>query len=354
MVIFERLERLLRQRLSSSKVILQSGNELSELEAQRLGLLWIVARADCVFRVLDLSAVPGAKQNQALAAQIPLLSPYQETGYWHFVQAGVALVWLWDERHRLQMASEQKIAVAQECLVLPESCLTELRTYGAAIYKGVEGYFGQLWAGDNLVAETWWPEVPDVHGWQQFQRGAGTPAVAKPEVQALNLAEPRPWPFIRLKRLDGRSAESFLVRAVVVGFIFVFVFQLTASVRLVAKNWQLETQITAMQAEHKQAIAKRDAAFEQRSKANFLETLRGGRQLTLLEEVAKKIPGGLQGKLVVWQYQEGLLEFVVQDSDPDLEAYVRQLEEIHRLSTVNVEPLTRSKQLRIYAVVEAP
>jgi hypothetical protein len=354
MKIFERLGQWLRQRLSSSKVILQSGSELSELEVDRLGLLWIVARADCVFRVLDLTSVPSAKRTQALAAQIPLFSPYKETGYWHCMQNGVALVWLWDEHHRLQIASQQKIAAAEECLVLPESCLTELREAGSAVYCGVEGYFGQIWAAQRLVAETWWPQEPDLLGWKQFQRGAGMPATEKPKVSNIDLALPVPWPFIRLKRLDGRSAEYFLVRGLAIAFIFLFVFQLTASLRLLTEQWQLENQITEMQSQHQQSIARRDMAFELREKANYLQTLHSGRQLKLLENISERVPGGLQDRLVIWQYQEGLLEFVVQDDNPDLEAYVRNLEKIDLLSGVNVEPLTKTNQIKINAVVSAP
>ncbi len=353
MKVFERLGQALRQRLSSSKVILQSGSELSQLEAERFGLLWIVSRADCVFRKLDLAAVPASKRTQVLAAQISLLSPYKEPGYWYCIQNGVAIVWLWDEQHRLQLASEQQLARAEEYLVLPESCFTPFRDTGSVINSGVEGFFGQVWKAEGLVAETWWPQEPNELSWKQFHRGAGVAGTMKPEVSYIDLESPIPWASVRFNRLDSRSAESFLVKGLSAAFICLFVFQLTGSLRLLTEQWQLKGQIAEMQSQHQQSIAVRETAFELRGKAQYLQALNSGNQLEIFESIADKVPGGLEGRLIGWQYQDGLLEFVVRDDNPDLEAYVRNLEAIDLLSGVSVEPLTRAKQIKVNAMVSA-
>ena len=58
--------------------------------------VWVLARALCRFRVLDLTQVPVAGRVQALRLQMGQLSPFAQTGHCVVWQGGRALLWFWD------------------------------------------------------------------------------------------------------------------------------------------------------------------------------------------------------------------------------------------------------------------
>jgi len=159
----------LRQRLSSTKAVIQSAEGTRIMDLQDQGNLWVVGRDCCVFRQLDVAMVPAAKIEQALNNQVAVEAPYLEPGFWYNVYDGIASTWIWDEAVRRELADECGIDT-QDFLVVPESCFTE-PGLGVAVYKAQgHGFYAQVHNGNGVEAETWWPDLPAVRDWRNFLR----------------------------------------------------------------------------------------------------------------------------------------------------------------------------------------
>ncbi|RCI72187.1 hypothetical protein DT376_25110, partial [Pseudomonas aeruginosa] len=79
--------------------------------ARRAPAQWIVDRAWCVYRCLDLNHVPRSDRYQALALKLAALAPFRRAGHYVAWRGGHALVWFWDE--------EVREAVAEDCVDQP-------------------------------------------------------------------------------------------------------------------------------------------------------------------------------------------------------------------------------------------
>ena len=341
----------LRQQLYSSSVVVQGRDDLELQKDQETGNLWIVGRSCCVFRSLDLGNVPSSKRQQAVAAQIPLVSPFKQPGYWCCHQQGVARIWLWDEANRKEKAAELSIDTT-EFAVVPESVFSEEAKDGLRIYQchGGDGFLAHVWRDAGLIAETWWPQSPGEAEWRTFLRGSGVTYQPQPEAKSIELSNPAPWKSVRLNALGTRSIESSLVKGAATVFIALLGFQLTGSIRLLFEDWSLSNEIEVISEEHQQTIALRDTAFELRRKSNGLADLTTTSQVELLSAISRALPASGR-ELSEWQFRNGELEFIVNDEAPGLEDYVRRLEGVEKLSRVTVEPLEKRKQIRVVARV---
>lgn len=87
--------------------------------ARRAPAQWIVDRAWCVYRCLDLNHVPRSDRYQALALKLAALAPFRRAGHYVAWRGGHALVWFWDE--------EVREAVAEDCVDQPRRyrCIPE-------------------------------------------------------------------------------------------------------------------------------------------------------------------------------------------------------------------------------------
>jgi hypothetical protein len=338
----------LRQRLSSNSNVLQSGRQ-ADIRAADDGGLWIVGRADCVFRTLDLGAVPPNRARQVVETQIAILSPYEDPGFWMVLQAKHARIWIWDEAKRRELAADLALDAA-DFIVLPESCFARHQESQVHLYRGVDGVFAQHWRDGDIAGDHWWSVMPTDVEWRMFLRGSGLPVQSLDVPEALQHDRPASWAKVQLGSFSDRFIETFLVKSMAAVFMFFLVFQLTGSARLLVETWALNDRVKTVRETHQSAIAIRDLAFDTKTNADRLGRLKVTSPLRLFSEVANSLPDS-SGTLVVWQLEGQTLEFVVNDTSPDLEAYVRALEATGTFSKVSVEPLPRSGQIRITSQV---
>lgn len=336
----------LRQRLSSTKAVIQSAEGTRIMDLQDQGNLWVVGRDYCVFRRLDVAMVPAAKIEQALKNQVAVEAPYREPGFWYSVNGGIASTWIWDEAVRRELAAECGIDT-EDFLVVPESCFTGADS-GVAVYKAQgQGFYAQLQGDKGVEAETWWPDLPTTQAWRSFTRGAGAGGVALPDAVEIDLASATPWASVRVNAVATRSLERLAWQASLLLFVFLFSFQATGTIRLVVEAQRSASEVAALEDRYKSSLAIREEAFRLRSEARQLMSLRREEQLDLLNEVSESLPDS-SFALRSWEFQNGQLEIVVADEAPDLEAYVRSIESIDALSGVSVEP-DQSGQIKVTA-----
>lgn len=335
-----------RQQFSSGSVYLQSREGVRDLEVDSIGDLWVVGRALCVFRTVPLRNVPKAKMESVVSAQVPLLSPFRNPGFWYCIHDDVAKIWIWDESVRSSQLNDR----TREHSVLPEPCVAPKGTEETCLYKSEDGYFAQVWDNGALAADTWWPDMPTEDEWIRFARGVGVDAGKLPDLSSMVYAPLSLWDELGRVGFSTQSLERRWVRAAALVCFLIFSFQATGTMRLLQQYMHLEEEILAVSQLHKESIEIRERAFDSRVQMKQLEALWPDSQLSLLSDVASSLPEGNLG-LTKWQLQRSELEFIVGDPTPDLEAYVRGIESVPLLSGVRVEPLTRGGQIKINATV---
>lgn len=335
----------LRQRLSSGSFYLQNSEGVKDLEFEGSDNLWVIGRALCVFRTLSLEHIPKSKINAVIDAQVALLSPYRNPGYWYCVQCSIAKIWIWDESLRLKEVTE----ITKAHTVIPEPCIAPKMTSGQYLYETRDGFLAHVWEDEALVADAWWPVVPSDADWKRFTRGLGVDSDIRPESLSLSYTQPRLWEGIGTTALSWPTFEAYAVRCVGFGFLLLFGFQATGSIRLLQQSMHLDKEILNVARVHKESIEMRTKAFASRSHSEQLAVIWPHSQLSLIKEVASALPDN-EG-LMRWQVQRNELEFVVADFEPNLEAYVRSAESVPRLTGVRVEPLRRAAQIRVNAEV---
>lgn len=139
-------------------------------------VVWVLARALCRFRVVDLAQVPATGRAQALRLQVAQLSPFADTGHCVVWQGGKALLWMWDAALVRQAMAEAGVA-AKRAQVWPESLLYAPGVPGARLVQALQGFEAQIWDdGGALVMSRWWSAPPDAAEWLVFERDMGLPA----------------------------------------------------------------------------------------------------------------------------------------------------------------------------------
>lgn len=340
----------LRQQLFSDSVYLQTGEGLQELNLGEVGRLWIVARSECVFRTLDVAAVPVSRRTQAVAAQIPLLSPFPNPGYWCNVQEGEAKIWIWDGARQNELAAESGVEVTGY-EVVPEACFAQSCPEGACFYQSNVGYFAHVWRDGVLVADSWWRDDPGEIEWSSFLRGLGVFAQQKPELRSIDFQEKNTWVDISGHAGVTQSVEPVVIKLTIAVFLFLLGFQSTGSLRLVYESYQLRDEVASISETHRETVVLRERALSARAKGQQLADLETISQIDLMTRVSESLPPS-SGKLIKWRYHQGELEVIVADPEPDLESYVRSIESISFLERVSVEPVPRAGQLKFSAEVE--
>lgn len=333
----------LRRQLYSGKVKLQTAQGVTTLMAEQPGSIWIVARALCVFRLLDVDNVPASRRAQVISAQIPLLSPYKTPGFWFCVQEGEAKIWIWDESLRGTLTTSED----KNCLVVPESCYSPAKSKGTFFYKASQGYFCQSWADNELIADYWWNEEPEEADWQTTLRGAGVSAPDTINIDEVDIINAEPWHGEESNLLAQALVEPLLSRVAILVFLFFLSFQLVGYTRLSIQQASLEKEVGLLSENHQVAFDLSEKTYDLRRYNDAIVDSGGLRQLLVLDSVAEALPQSA-ASLILWKFSQDGLEFVVEDSSPDFETYVRQLEELPFIVSVNVLPLKNS-QLKVVA-----
>lgn len=75
-------------------------------------------------------------------------------------------IWTWNE---VQEGDADRIALPS----LPEPLCRQPLAQGCRIVEGLEGWDGEIWRHNKLIASRWWPKPPLKDDWIQFVRSSG-------------------------------------------------------------------------------------------------------------------------------------------------------------------------------------
>jgi hypothetical protein len=319
---------------------------------------WVLARALCHFRCVDLSQVPARARAQALSLQVSQFSPYPATGHHTVWQSGRALVWYWDQAAVQRSMTEAGLA-PQRVRVLPESVLYAPGTSGLRIITTLEGVEGQYWQDDRLLQSRWWKEAPGAVDWLAFQRDLGLAGESRQSdaPPALNL-ELHHAP--QLSSSEGSAVAGWRDERAVYTLLALFLFTPTAWIgaKLIKSELALRAALAATAELEGKALPQLDAREQALRAAARSQTLLGldpyPSQIELMARVASALPKGAT-YLKEWDFHDGKLKIVlvIQNDAFSSSTLVGALQKAGGLENVQVAPGNDPKVLAINMDVTA-
>ncbi|WAG77493.1 hypothetical protein LMK08_19310 [Metapseudomonas furukawaii] len=307
----------------------------------RLSAQWVIDRALCVFRCLELAHVPRADRARALALKLPSLSPFRQPGHYVVWKGARAQVWSWDDSLR-QKAASALVDLPDSFRCIPESLLQPLPSKGIDIddvrlIKGRSGFDLQVWRAGALILSRYFPSLPDYCACQTVLRG-----VVVPEVQPhLSVREwpllERPWARNSCDTIDvnwERGLSWVLACSLFTGGGF----QLGEGISWWWAERELRQRFERLDVQAEPVFQARVRALgAAREAKRLLGEFRGTRQFELIEQVIAVLPKGAQ--LLSWRYRSDRVEVRVATRELDPRHYVGRLQESGLFGEVGVDTL---------------
>ena len=344
-----KLLRELRRRFSDKPGAIQTREGIVRLPSRSLHRHWIVGRALCMYRCEDFSNVPAGRRPGALALQVPVWSPFENTGY-HAVWSGArAMVWFWDADvvavRPEELFDNPNPQAAARVRVRPESVFLPRKPDGVHLQACREGFELQHWRNDALRDAFWLPERPDESRIDWFCRERGVSAGLAGEDAAALAAEP--WSGTTGAREWLRTNERALAASALTLLVLVLAWQQVRAWKMEYLARAAETELAAMEAELGPALGARNELLRVRARNQALAgLLNQPSQARILGLVDAAIPGET-ARLIQWRYQQGELRFIVEDPSLDPVAYVRALESEPLFDRVQVGQSRRNDRVEI-------
>lgn len=322
---------------------------------------WVLARALCRFKYLDLAQVPDSARTQALLLQIPQFSPYPATGHYAVWQNGRALVWYWDQDALLRSMAEVGLA-SRRVPVWPETVLYAPLNAGLRLVKNLHGVEGQWWQDGHLLQCRWWPAPPDAQDWLAFQRDLGLALEARqlevPVAQSLDLQAAPTLRSAASAGLAGGWRDERLAYALGTLLLFVptaWIGAGTLKTQLALQD--VRTTSSAVELKARPLLEARNRALRIASRNQALVALDPyPNPLDLMARITGALPKG-GAYLKEWDFQDGKLKVVLvtQGNTLSSSALVSALQLAGGFDNVQIVPGTDPKVMVINMnVLRAP
>lgn len=302
------------------------------------GQQWLVPRAECQYRRVDLSAMPPRQRVAAarLAAARFQPSPGSVT---HIAwRQGVAHLWIW-------MSPPVAVASGDERWI-PESLLLPTPADGPRLLQLVRGTEGQIWEAGQLAVSQWWPDVPDLDSWQRFLRAGGLEsAVAAPPVPE-SLPWSPPWGEGGRSWLPGSVAarERLAWQAGGVVLALILGWQLAGLARWQVATTRLASDLDAIRKDMAPVLADRERAERAAAEADRLRQLQNGlSDYELMSRIVAALPEGV--RMHGWRREPGKLDVLVSGGGNDPRPFVAAFAGKLELAELTATPLPTGMQL---------
>lgn len=344
--------RALRALRLDTRVYLQFPDHVQRPEAGFGKTTWVLARALCHYKLVELSHVPLQARAQALSLQIAQFSPYPSTGHYAVWQNGRSLVWYWDQTAVQRGVAEAGLA-QRRMRVVPESVLYAPGTSGLRLIRNLRGMEGQYWQGGRLLQSRWWKEVPSATEWLALQRDIGLVG----EGRQLDVPQPLELKLHHAPQLSstaGGGSVGWRDERAIYALLALALFTPTAWIgaKLVKSELAHRAVLAATVEPERKAlpqVAVREQALRAASRCQSLYDLDPyPNQLELMARIASALPKGA-GYLREWDFHDGKLKIVLvmQNEAFSSSALVRALEKAGGFENIQVAPGNDPKVLAI-------
>ena len=342
--------RKLRRRFSDKPNAMQTREGIARLPARSLQRHWIVGRGLCMYRCEDFTNVPRGRRPSALALQVPVWSPFQNTGY-HAVWSGsTAMVWFWDSDvvavRPEELFDNPGPQSAARVRVRPETVFLPRKPDGVHLQACREGFELQHWQGEVLKDAFWLPARPDEARIDWFCRRRGV-ATGLESVAEADAAAPEPWAGAVPVREWVLANEGALAASGLAVLVLVLVWQ---EVRIGKMGYLAEAaaaELEQMEQELGPALSARNELVRLRGRNEALAGILNQPSQALIIGLADQAVPGDSARFYQWRYQQGELRLTVEDPNLDPIAYVRALESIPNFDQVQVGQSRRNNRVEI-------
>ena len=243
-------------------------------------------------------------------------TPYLDQGRYIFWQAGIALVFIWDNQALAQAMAQHGLRPTRT-RILPETVLRPTHDHGALLLKALQGYEGQVWQSGQLVLSRYWKDIPGQQAWLLMQRDAGL----APEHQQTEVPAPRPttlnaspWQQARSLKFelgDPWRNERLVYLAAAACLTFYGTWHYSQIYRLEQQHAALQADYAALDQQAGPIALARGQALN--ALANIERLVRADpypQQMQLMAWVAEKLLKK-GDRITEWDYQSGQLKFTI-------------------------------------------
>lgn len=276
---------------------------------------WILSRPLYRFGRFDLRAVPAAQRERALGLQVRQWSPFRTTGTYTIWRDGEAMVYAWDAELLTSSVQAQGMAPAS-VQVIPETLLHSVAQDGSRLQSCLDGFEGQAWRNQTLVASRWWPRLPNAAEWSAFERDAG---LGPDEQSALPTAAQAGWlesPWARNELGGERPAamyrnERFAVAAGIIILALTTSWYAVTVAKLTLARDGLVRELNELQQRARPIQEARSQALDALAKVSALQSVMAHPdQLSVMAKAAERLaPTG--AVLKEWDYRSGKLKITL-------------------------------------------
>ena len=340
----------LRRRFSDKPNAIQTREDIARLPAQALHRHWVVGRGLCMYRCEDFVNVPKGRRPAALALQVPVWSPFENTGFHAIWSGSTAMVWFWDSdvvRVRAEVLFENPgPQAAARVRVRPETVFLPRRTDGVYLQACREGFELQHWQGEVLQDAFWFQERPDEARLDWFCRRRGVATGLQGEAGADAIA-PEPWRGAVTAREWVLSNERPLAASLLAVLVLVLVWQEVRIGKMGYLGEAASAELARMQEQLGPALSARNELVRLRGRNEALaRILNQPSQARVIGLADQAVPGD-SARFYQWRYQQGELRVTVEDPILDPIAYVRALEAVPLFDQVQVGQSRRNDRVEI-------
>ncbi|GHE41166.1 hypothetical protein ACFOED_08695 [Vulcaniibacterium thermophilum] len=294
---------------------------------------WVVPRAQCLYRRLDLAALPPRQRAGAARIAARQHEPVEGAPARIAWTGGIAHLWFWT-------TPDPAVARSEEAWT-PESLVREPPLVdGVRLLRLVEGVEGQYWREGVLQASQYWPQRPSEEQWRRFVRACGLgPDHARTVPEPIEAAWAAPWAESR-RAWPGSPAR--LERWAWIGALWILAVVLGWQVAALAR-WQdaqrdLQARLETMRARSTPLLAARERAETARDELLRLRELqRGVSDYRLMADIVAALPKG--SLLTGWVREGGKLQVTVKSAETDPRAFVAAFEKNKVLADVSATSL---------------
>lgn len=313
----------------------QTEQGLEILSSKALKNVWVVSRGCCHYKKIEIGRLPEAKLQSFLTTNLPLVSPFKNSGFWFKRQSSNLHLWIWDKSRQNDIAQTHAINL-DHFLVVPASCFSKQQE-GSEIYIEPNGAcFAQVWKDGDLLGDSWWQAFPSQTDWEIFLLGLGLDISPPSAGSSLGFEKCADWTAIGNFIVSRRRLEWLVAMSAALVFALIFAFQSATTLRSTYLVNTLRSEIKDLRVQTSDSMMVKDIAEKALNELNELRILRAPGQLQLINDVSKSLPDSTK-KILRWDYRnDKQLTVIVEAEKPDIEAYVKALEDLPRVSGVEI------------------
>ena len=260
----------------------------------------LVARSLLRVHVFSLTALPVRERMSSLRAQAKAWQPFMDPSTTVALRAGWGLALAFDRAELTDLLTDAGCDPGRVTLV-PEPLMVPPLSDGVRMLQGLDGCEAQRWVAGWLRVSRWWPELPSLSQWQEFERLSNaipdtTPTPVPPGAEALRW-QSSPW--AAMSSVDaalGALAPLEQVALVVGGGLL-----LAASAAVARQAWEADASMVAQARELRSlqlraapTLAARDKALQAAAETRMLAVALGAPMpIEVLQHVAQRLSPGV-------------------------------------------------------------